>query len=191
MENVNANVQGTETEMKKTVITERFIKNDKEFGKRLTKISKQSDLLADDIHIAGLYALSQVNIHGQPSSAVRLIEAMGKKHDKVRVMKWLIHFGKLTVKDKVLVYKKRKDINPETVDAWAAKADATPYWELTAQQEMTVTYDYYKMIESVLNKRKGIPDLTTKGKQVEEVNAGLLDAIQEVFNKFNPVVVVK
>lgn len=188
---MDANVQGTETEMKKTIIAERFIKNDKEFGKRLTKISKQSDLLADDIHIAGLYALSQVNIHGQPSSAVRLIEAMGKKHDKVRVMKWLIHFGKLTVKDKVLVYKKRKDINPETVDAWAAKADAMPYWELTAQQEMTVTYDYYKMIESVLNKRKGIPELTSKGKQVDEVNEGLLDAIQEVFNKFNPVVVAK
>ena len=191
---MDSTVKGTEETIIKTaanVAKVEVVKDDKGFKKVLVRITKNADILAQDIHIAGLYALSQVNIHGQVSAGLRLIDAMGKKHDKVRVLKWLIKFGKFAVKDGVLVYKKRKDINPESVEAWQEKANATPYWELTAQTELTVTYDYYKLIEGILNKRKNVPNVIADGKQVTELNGGLLDAIQEVFAKFQPVVIAK
>lgn len=183
-------------ELKMTTTTtekndERIITNDKQFKTALGRIVKNSNLLADDIHIAGIYALKQVNIHGQVAAGIALIEAMGKKHDKARVQKWMIHFGKFGVKDGMMVYRKRKDINPENVEAWIEKATALPYWELTKQAEIEVTLDYYQLIKGIFNKAKNVPEMEKDGKKVTELNEGLLAALKDTFDKFQPVVIAK
>src|SRR3970040_1648572 len=108
--------------------------NEKGFNKALATIKKQGDELAQAIHDAGLFAVSQANEHGNTGFGVRLMEALGRKHDAKRVEKWLCTFGKFGIKDGELVYRKRKDINAENLDSTLQKASDTPYWELTKQE---------------------------------------------------------
>lgn len=176
---------------KETKVIDRTVKNDKQFKAALGRIVKNSNLLADDIHVAGIYALKQANEHGQTSAGLSLMEAMGKKHDKARVQKWLIHFGKFGIKDGLMVYRKRKDINPENLEAWIEKANALPYWELTKQATAEVTLDYYQLIKGIFNKQKNVPEMVKDGKTVTEINEGLLAALKDTFEKFQPIIITK
>jgi hypothetical protein len=158
--------------------------NDKEFHVLCQRIKVSGDVLATTIHNAGLYALQQVNIHGQTHHGLMLIEAVGTKHDKVRILKWLMFFGKFGYKNKLLIYKKRKDIAPENVDNWLKRADETPYWDLTPQPEMEVTIDYLSMLKSIVSRHEGIPNLEEAGKKVTEKNVGVLAEVSKLLKKF-------
>lgn len=163
-----------------------LINNEKQFANEVKKISNMGEKLAESIHEAGLFALQQVNTHGNDGFAVRLIEALGKKHDKVRVMKWLCTFGKLGTKDGILVYRKRKDIDAENLDAWLEKANSIPYWELTPQAEFHFKVDYLSILKGALAKHKKAVALADEGKQVEEGNVGLIAEIEAIVVKYTP-----
>lgn len=154
--------------------------NEKDFNKSLVSIKKQGESLATEVHNAGMFALLQANTHGNTGFGVRLIEALGKKHDAKRVEKWLMHFGKFGIKDGLLCYRKRKDITAENFDATMQKAEATPYWELTAQEHAVFKVDYLAQLKSLLAKHEKAVQLRSEGKDAEEKNEGLLGALKAV-----------
>jgi len=152
--------------------------NEKMFNSTIKAIKTLSENLADDIHDAGLFALTQVNEHGNDGFCVRLVEAMGKKHDAQRVVNWLVRFGKVGVKDGHIIYKNRKDITPETLPAWIEKAEATPYWELTPQKKLIERVDYLASLAAIIHKHKAMEKKAAEGAQVEELNVGVIKEVE-------------
>ena len=150
------------------------------FNKVLSSISKSSDTLANEIHIAGLYALKMVNESGQSGPASRLVTALGEKHDMNRVVKWLCHFGKLQWAKGQIVYKKRKDITEATADGFMERATETPYWKLTAQTKPSHTFDYLTMIKGILRQHKKANQLEGEGKIVSEKNVHFLKQLETI-----------
>lgn len=155
-----------------------------DFDKTLKNISGLAESLAVDVHKAGIYCLQQANIHNNADAGQRLIEAIGKKQDKQRVGRWLVFFGKFTVKNDLLVYKKRKDITPANVEGWLQRADEMPYWDLTAQPKLMITYDYLSMVKSIITKASHIPDLEENGKTVTVKNEGVLKELGKIIEAF-------
>ena len=150
----------------------------------LTTITKEADEMANNIHAAGMYALKQVNCDGNYNFASLLIDALGKKHDKKRVIAWLTFYGKLSnTKDKGLVYRKRKDIVSENVEAWLTRADKTPYWEHTPQEEGSFSVDYLSMLISIFNKHNRAEELKGTGKAVKETHIGVLEEIKAIIKR--------
>lgn len=160
-----------------------MLENEKSFNVTLKTIAAMGEKLADNIHAAGMYAIKQVNEHGNDGFAQRLIDAMGKKQDVKRVEKWLCTFGKFKMKGTKLVYLARKDINETNLDIWLEKADATPFWELTEQEHHKFSVDYLMILKQAIKKHEKAEALTVEGKEVEEKNIGLLADIQALLAK--------
>ena len=159
---------------------------DKTFNSTLKAISKSGEALASMIHEAGMYALEQVNTHGNDGFAVRLIDAMGKKHDVKRVEKWLCHFGKLGIKKGVLCYRNNSKIKPETYEAVMEEADNTPYWELSPQEHHKFTVDYLGMLQGLLKRHETAKQKEAEGIEVEERNLGILDEVAKILKAHQP-----
>lgn len=154
--------------------------NEKGFNAALKRIKINADTLAQAIHDAGIFAIAQANEHGNIGFGTRLVEAMGKKHDAQRVVTWLCHFGKFGVKGGELVYRARKDIGPDKIEATIAAAEATPYWELTKQKELTYKVDYLALLNSLLNRHEKAEELRAEGREVDESNITVLDEVREL-----------
>lgn len=157
---------------------------EKGFNATIKVITTGGDKLATMIHSAGLFALAQVNEHGNSGFGVRLIEAMGKKHDVKRVEKWLCHFGKFGIKAGVLIYRARRNILPENIDAWAEKANATPYWELTEQEHHKFSFDTLAMLQSILNRHTKALEKKGAGEEVSIANEAALADVTAILNKY-------
>lgn len=157
--------------------------NEVGFNKALKAITKSGEALADYIHSAGLFALAQVNEHGNDGFAVRLLEAMGKKHDAARVEKWLCHFGKLGMKAGKLVYRARRDITPENLEAVLTEAQNTPYWELTAQTHHIYRFNCLSMLESIINRQATAKEKAAAGEEVEFIGPDLVADVQAIIAK--------
>lgn len=156
------------------------IKNEKSFNAALKAISKSGEALASYIHNAGLFAIEQVNEHGNDGFGVRLIEALGRKHDAKRVEKWLCHFGKFGMKQGKLVYRKRHDIQPENLTAILEQAEATPYWELTAQEHHVFKFNAVSMLQSILARYKTAQEKADAGEEVSIEGADLLASVEKL-----------
>lgn len=164
--------------------------DDKRFNKNLKAISTSAESLAKLIHESAMYALSQVNIHGNDGFAVRLVEAMGRKHDVERVEKWFCYYGKLGMKAGKLVFRKNKKIQPETIDAIMAEAAATPYWELNPQRHNVQSIDYLSLLAGIIKRRATISQKNSENDdahQIEEHNVGVLDEIAKIIKAHQPV----
>lgn len=159
----------------------------KTFEKNLKTIAAKSDELAQLIHETGLAAIALVNSSGDTAWGVRLVDALGRKHDKARVVAWLVRFGKFAWnKDKGLIFRKRKDINPATLESFLQQANELPYWDLTPQPQPKVTFDYLSMIESIINKSKKAAE-GEEGKVFEEKNTAVLADLKTLFTKYKEV----
>jgi hypothetical protein len=152
--------------------------NEKSFNQAINTIKTGSEALATAIHNAGIFAIAQANEHGNIGFGTRLIEAMGRKHDVKRVEKWLCTFGKFGMKAGVLVYRNRKDIKAETLQAFIDKAEVIPYWELTEQEHHVFSVDYLSALYSLFNKSKKAEELRLEGKEVDEKNVAILEEIK-------------
>lgn len=153
---------------------------DKDFAPLLKQISGKSNDLALDIHTAGLFCIQQANLHNNAGFAQQLIEAIGDKQDIRRVARWMQFYGKIAVKNNLLVFKKRKDITPANAEGWLKKANEIPYWVHTPQPQLEVTYDYLAMINSIVNKAINKGKLEEEGKTVTEKNVDVLDALNKI-----------
>lgn len=150
----------------------------KQFSSLLVKIAKDSDSLADMIHQAGLYAIAQANTHSNLSPAIKLVEALGRKHDKQRVVTWLCNFSVIRVSKGALV--KGKKI-PD-IDA-SEQADAMPYWELTPQPKLINKIDYKALLMGILKRHDNAQDNET----VQEFNTELLEGVRTLLSNINTV----
>ena len=160
---------------------------EKSFNSTLKAISKNGEALAQDIHDAACFALRQANEHGNVGFGTRLVEAMGKKHDVKRVEKWLCHFGKFGMKKGELVYRARRDILPENLEAQQDKAEAMPYWELTEQEHHKFTFDGVAMLHSIMNRYANAQGRLNAGiKDVEIKNESVVADIQAILDKYAP-----
>lgn len=152
--------------------------NEASFNKILVSIRGDSDKLAQMIHEAGLFALSQAFLHSNNGAADRLVTAMGKKHDAQRVVNWLCFYGKLTVKNGVVVYRNRKDIVAETFEAFMEKAENDPYWTHTAQKALVFRVDYISMLKSMIAKHKTALEKSAAGEEVIEDNVAVIAEVE-------------
>lgn len=155
------------------------------YNKALDDIRVAGKQLSDNIHLAGLYALLQANLHGNIGFGTRLLEAIGARHDCQRVANWLVAFGKFGIKDKALVYRNRKDIKPESIDAFFEKAANCPYWQLTPPKALKETYDYLTMLKSIIAKHDKKGEQEQKGKTISEVNTHVLDEVKSLLDRLN------
>lgn len=160
------------------------IVTEKSFNSALTIIKKSGESLAQAIHEAGCFAINQANIHGNIGFGVRLMEAIGRKHDAKRVEKWLCTFGKFGMKAGELVYRKRKDIHEENYAAALEKANSTPYWELTQQEHCVFTVDYLAGIKSLVAKHDKAESLRGEGKEADEKNVAILDEVKAILARY-------
>ena len=168
------------SKMKLNIIT------DKVFDATLKSVSKHAEDLSTAMHQAGLYCLHQCNVKNNADAGQRLIDAIGQKQDKQRIARWLVFFGKFTVKNGLLVYKKRKDITEANAEGWVERANEMPYWELILQPQLMVTFDYLAMIQSIINKASKVHELEEEGKQVTEKNQGVLKELSKIMVAYAP-----
>lgn len=159
------------------------IQNEKSFNSVLKAISKSGEALANYIHQAALFALAQVNEHGNDGFATRLIEAMGRKHDVARVEKWFCHFGKLGMKGGKLVYRARRDITAENLEAILKEAEAVPYWELNEQPHHVFKFNCLSMLESIVTREQTAKEKAAKGDEVEFIGPNLVAEVQALIAK--------
>ncbi len=159
--------------------------NEAQFNTSLTIIKEQGEKFAAAIHESGLFALAQVNEHGNSGFAVRLLEAIGTKHAAKRVQHWLITFGKLQVKEGKLSYLKRQDITETNLDVMLEKADKTPYWELKAEADVKTSLDFVALLHSIIRKAEKAEQAKVEGKEVEFKNEAALAEIKALYAKFN------
>lgn len=158
--------------------------NEKSFNATLKAITKNADQLAAQIHDAGMFALLQANQHGNTGFAQRLIEAMGKKHDAMRVARWLVHYGCMTITKGEVKYRKRKDItSPEHFDANIEAAEQSPYWVLTPQGDVTVKIDVIARLEGIVRSISNAHKKQAEGKEVQITHEDALAEVQALIAK--------
>jgi hypothetical protein len=139
--------------------------------------------VANEIHEYGLFALQQANEHNNITYGKLLIDALGKKADVKRVEKWLFAFGKFGMKGTELVFRDRKDIKPETIDAVMAKASSTPWYDYSEVEHASFKVDYLAILKSAMAKHKKAAQLQAEGKEVEIKHEGLFAEIAALIAK--------
>jgi len=155
---------------------------EKGFTTAIKQITSKANTLAQSVHEAGLFAISQSILHGNNGFAQRLIEALGGKHDHHRVAIWLCHFGKLKIKKGDIVYRNKQDIKTEMHDVIMAKADSTPYWELTPAKKLNAKIDLLAMLNSIIHKADKFADRKQAGEQVSVEHGELLSGINKLID---------
>lgn len=171
----------TQSANAKNTYTETQVKT---FNKQIAHIKTSSEALAVSIHSAGIFAIAQANEFGNINFGTRLMDAMGKKHNRQRVVNWLVKFGKFGVAKGLIVYRNRKDISAENLDKWLDNANKTPYWELTPEAKLIEKIDYLTMLGSLLNRHKAAQNKAEFGIKIEEHNIGIIPELQKLFDKF-------
>lgn len=160
------------------------IENEKGFNSAIAAIKKSGEALANYVHNAGLFALAQVNEHGNDGFAVRLLEALGRKHDAKRVEKWLCHFGKLGMKSGKLVYRARRDITPETIDAILKEAESIPYWDFTEQEHHVFKFNGLTMLQSIVSRLNTANEKAQAGEEVEITSPEVVAEVAAILEKY-------
>lgn len=156
---------------------------EKSYNQNLKVIAVTGERFAQAVHEAGLFALHQVNIHGNSTFATRLMEAVGRKHDAKRIEKWLCYFGKLGMNKQALVYKARKDITPENVDAKLKEAETIPYWELTVQEHHKEVADIITLLQQIPKRIIKLQQKEAAGAEVEIRNLSALNDVNSLIEK--------
>ena len=156
---------------------------EKSYNQNLNIIKVTGEKFAQSVHEAGLFALYQVNIHGNATFATRLMEAVGRKHDAKRIEKWLCYFGKLGMKKNVLIYKARKDITPENVDAKLKEAEEIPFWDLTVQEHHKEVADIITLLQHIPKRIAALQQKEIAGADVEIRNLSALNEVNSLIEK--------
>jgi hypothetical protein len=156
---------------------------EKSYNQNLKVIEATGEKFAQAVHLAGLFALYQVNIHGNATFATRLMEKVGRKHDAKRIEKWLCHFGKLGMKNGLLIYKARKDINPENVDAILKEAQDIPFWDLTVQEHHKEVADIITLLQQIPKRIAKLQQKEEQGAEVEIRNLSALNDVNSLIEK--------
>ena len=161
---------------------------EKTLAKALHNIVTCGDSLADQIHAVGIYAIDQANLHGNINVANRLLEAMGTKHDKARVITWLVEFGSFSYnKEKGLTYRNRKDVSPETAQGFVDAAQESPYWVFTKQIEPKFEVHILARLKTLIDlPKKTRAKAEESGKDADIHDEGLITKLLAVYEAHKP-----
>jgi len=160
-----------------------FAVNKENSATKLQIIRVALSQVADEIHEYGMFALQQANEHNNITYGKMLIEALGKKADVKRVEKWLLAFGKFGMKGNELVFRDRKDIQAEKIDAMLEKANAMPWYDYSDVEHATFKVDVLSILKGALAKEKKAAQLQAEGKEVEVKHANLFADIAALVAK--------
>lgn len=142
--------------------------NAAQFKKSLANLKKGQKRFTD-IHEAALFALFQINTHGQTTPANQLVAVL-HKGDRVDALKtWFHDFGKCKeLKDGTIEYVHKRKIFIEgeeaTPEEAQAAAESMPYFEYTKEIKPVSSYDVMKGVKSILSRAKA---MQRKGLSVE------------------------
>lgn len=142
----------------------------KQFDKSIKAIKTNGAKLDATIHACAVFAVEQLNIHGNNGAANRLLGALNKSSRKEALFTWFNDFAmcKRNHKDNTLEYSKNKKLSHEGIDIEPAHAvdlaDATPFYDYTKEITPASSYDVVKGIKAILSRAK---KMSKEGKTVE------------------------
>lgn len=150
----------------------------KQFDKTLKTIQQMGGKMDDMLHECAMFALQQINQHGNNGPVNRLLGAINKSTRKEALYVWFNDFGLCKRnKDNTLDYRAGKKLYNEgdliTVDEALILADETPFYSYTKEIAPASSYDVMQGIKSILKRAK---KMETEGKTIEHKE--LLDQLK-------------
>ena len=142
----------------------------RQFDKNIKAIKSTGGKLDALIHESAVFAVEQLNLHGNNGAANRLMSALNKSSRKEALYVWFNDFAlcKRNHKDNTLEYAKNKklilDGQPIAAEDMILVADATPFYDYTKEIAPASSYDVMKGIKAILNRAK---KMHADGKTVE------------------------
>jgi len=173
---LNSTIKG---EIMNTIKTEIEIVAEKKFNKQLSIIKRIGKTGDELIHSAGLYAMEQVNLHGNKTPANQLLSVLGKNVRKEALITWFIDYGKVqrNNENNTLEYVKGKELkfsfetnrpSPTgtivTPEEALLFAEEMPFYDYTKEKKVSSIYDVNAAILQLFRNAKAAP---LKGKRVE------------------------
>lgn len=141
----------------------------KQFDKNLKTIQTTGAKMDELLHECAMFALDQINKHGNNGPVNRLLGAINKSTRKEALYVWFNDFGLCKRnKDNTLEYKGNKKIYSEgeviSMEDALILADETPFYSYTKEIAPASSYDVMKGIKSILKRAK---KMETEGKTIE------------------------
>lgn len=141
----------------------------KQFDKNIKAIKATGAKMDELIHTCAVFAVEQLNLHGNNGAANRLLGALNKSSRKEALYTWFNDFSlSKRDKDQTLSYRKDKKLSMDGEDITPQQAidfaDATPFYDYTKEITPASSYDVVKGIKAILSRAK---KMTKEGKTVE------------------------
>lgn len=152
----------------------------KQFEKNVATIAEMGKAANDLIHNSAMFALEQVNTHGNSNFANQLVSALSASMRKEALFVWFNDFGMVKrTKENTFEYngKKKLLLDGEEISAIDVLpfADEQPFYDYTKEIKPASVYDVQKAVASIL---KRASKFNKEGKQVE--HAELLAKLSEI-----------
>ena len=151
----------------------------------IKSIATRSAKLDQDIQIAGLSCLYQIEQHGNVMPLCALRKALGKGHRANALDLWAFEFGKVVAntdaeskKDRPYSFDKEGTVNLEG-------AAAAPWYEFKPEQDPDQLFNVHKAVRAIIAKasKKNVEDsafLQSLAKFVAEAEAAETEALNEI-----------
>lgn len=141
----------------------------KQFDKTIKTINQMGLKMDDMLHECAMFALEQINKHGNNGPVNRLLGALNKSTRKEALYVWFNDFGLCKRnKDNTLEYKGTKKLYWEgeviSIDDALILADEKPFFNYTKEIPPASSYDVMKGIKSIL---KRADKMSKEGKTIE------------------------
>lgn len=153
----------------------------KQFDKAIVQIKTNGAKLDAMLHECAMFALEQINAHGNNGPVNKLLGAINKSTRKEALYTWFNDFGLCKKnKDNTLSYSKDKKLKDKegviiTANDAMLLADETPFYNYTKEITPASSYDVDKAIASIL---KRAASFAKEGKVVQHQEK--LDALKEL-----------
>lgn len=149
----------------------------KQFDKTLKTIQATGAKMDTMLHECAMFALEQINKHGNNGPVNRLLGAINKSTRKEALYVWFNDFGKCKRnKDNTLDYKDKSlylDGDKADIEAVMIAADETPFYSYTKEIAPASSYDVMKGIKTILKRAE---KMKVDGKTIE--HADLLETLK-------------
>jgi hypothetical protein len=127
----------------------------KQFDKNIKLIASSGAKLDTLLHECGVFALEQLNVHGNNGAANKLLGAFNRSGRKEAMLVWFNDFGMgRRQKDNTLNYSKDKkleyDNQPITPEQAILIAESIPFYSYTKEIKPASSYDVFKALQHIL-----------------------------------------
>jgi hypothetical protein len=153
----------------------------KQFEKNIKLITTSGAKLDTLLHECAVYALEQLNLHGNNGAANKLLGAFNKSGRKEAMLVWFNDFAmSRKQKDNTLNYSKDKKLeyDGETITPEQAVliAESIPFYSYTKEIAPASSYDVFKALQHIL---KRAAKMKADGAEVEHGNPEVLAYLEQ------------